>query len=136
MIGRNDGMEALTLTGILTAPVKPSPSPISSRGQCLKPDRLAGECRSSEFHSYKPECTTQESWAVTLLSQHRSGHAHPPGYEAGVGRIRDISSLVTFEELLEVPVADRGGGPRLPTYHSYQGYADSVTFEVEREGDS
>ena len=46
------------------------------------------------------------------------------------------SSLFAFEELLEVPVADRGGGLRLPTYQWYQGYADSVTFEVEREGDS
>jgi len=41
-----------------------------------------------------------------------------------------------FEELLEVPVADRSALPRCPANQRHQRYTESVAFEVEREGDS
>jgi hypothetical protein len=44
--------------------------------------------------------------------------------------------LVTFEEVLEVLIAGRSALLRLPAYQRYKRFAESVAFEVKREGDS
>ena len=75
------------------------PSPISSRGQCLKSDRSDNGSGMPIFGVSLPQgCVRplKKLGAVTHLSQHRSGHARLRGHEARVRRFRGISSLVAL----------------------------------------
>ena len=76
------------------------------------------------------------------VRQWRSSHGRDgiDGDDCGAGGVRAGPArsllLVALEELLEVLVAVRSTLLRLPTYEWKKGYAESVAFEVEREGDS